>query len=238
MSARARFWAIVALMAVTLALCAGMAVERIEDDLLTRAQTALAAGGLPFYGVTVEGRDVVLQGFVPSQEQADSIHTIVADIEGVRRVRDIMTVERVAAPRELGTPSAPVVVPARLRVQRLGDRLFVGGTVPDDGSAERLLRAARERFGDGNVTSSLQVRVDVGHPPWLDVPERIVELLGLASDNVRLVVEGGTGVLSGEASGPEDLVRLRQVTASIPGLDWRFELFSRTGPLSDGRDGR
>lgn len=239
MSVRARFWVILALIAVTMVLCVAVTVRRIESDLLTRSQTALAMAGIPFYGVTVDGRDLVLRGFVSSPERAAQIRAIVAGLDGVREVRDeALVVERVVDSEGPGDASAPTLRPALLRVQRLGARLFMSGTVPPDGSAERFLRAACARFGDTNVTGGLGTRQGVDHPQWLDAADRLFEMLGAVSDNARLVVEGNTGVLSGEVSDAATGARVRDLAASIPGLDLRMELFSGRGPSSGAGDGR
>lgn len=237
MSARARFWGIVLLIVAALTLCVVSAMNSIQSDLLIRAQTALAAAGVPYYGVTVDGRDVVLGGRVASETQADRIRTVVAGLDGVRQVHDAMTVERIIDSPRAEAPPSVVLAPARLRAQRLGGRLLLGGTLPADGSADALLRAARERFGPGNVTTDLRVRDGVDRPAWLGAPDRLVELLELASDNLRMVLKGGTGILAGQVAGPADVERLRDMAASIPGLDWRFELFARGGPPASGGGG-
>lgn len=233
MSPRRRFAAIVVLLLVALVLCVWLSGTRIEQDLLTRSQAALASANIAFYGLDMDGRDALLTGFVASAEDADRVRNVVGSVPGIRAVVDRTVVERIAQPTP--APATPTRgQPPSLRLQRLGSSVFVSGRLPDDGVADRLAAAARDRFGAGAVTGSVQSSAAIASSDWLLAPDRLVELLALASDNVRIVIVGDAGVISGQVASPAAAERLREAAAGLPGIAWRFELFSPRGPLAGG----
>lgn len=233
MSPRRRFLAIVALLAASLALCAWLSGTRIEQDLLSRAQAALAGANIPYFGLDMDGRDALLTGFVGSRADADRIRAVVQEVSGVRRVVDQTVVERISEPAPTRAEPTRGIAPS-LRLQRLGGNVFVSGRVPDDGAADRLAAAARDRFGAGAVTGSLQSSDTIASADWLLAPDRLVELLALASENVRIVIQGDAGVISGQVASAAAAQRLREAAVGLPGISWRFELFSPQGPVAGG----
>ncbi len=219
MSERARFWLISGFLIFTVAICMGVRVDVIERDLLARTQEALGAAGIAFYGVGFEGRDAVLHGFVSSPEQADRIDAIVAAVEGVRTVGRSMAIERIPEPER----SAPAVLPV-LRLQRLGDRLFLAGRFPDDGSHRALVAAAEERFGKANVSTDLRANAAVASSQWVDRAAALVEIMEKLEGNGRLSIQGDTALLFGQVRDRTDAVEVRALTDSIGPLRWSLDL--------------
>ena len=95
MRARARFRALCGLLGLTLALSVLVAVDSIQRDLLVRSQHALAASGLAFYGLELQGRDVLLHGFVSSSNESRRIEQVIRTVPGGAPVRNELWVERV-----------------------------------------------------------------------------------------------------------------------------------------------
>jgi outer membrane protein OmpA-like peptidoglycan-associated protein len=60
----------------------------IEDDIRTRCETAFAEAGIPDSLITVDGRDVLLHGYVQDQALSDKAGAVLSGIDGVRTVRN------------------------------------------------------------------------------------------------------------------------------------------------------
>lgn len=228
MGVRKRFWLITALLAVALGVCVSARVAAIRQDLRGRAQEALAAAGVPFYGLDVSGRDVILHGFVASEKWATEITSILAAVSGVRDVHDGLVVERVEIPTAVARMRPP-----SLRIQRLGKRVFLAGRLPDDGSADRLTAAAVRAFGRGNVTSELRVDSTVGAPAWLARGEQVVALLRAVHGNGRLSIEGDTALLFGLVRTNSERQQLIDDASSAAVLRWQFNLVAIDGAIGD-----
>lgn len=235
MDARLRFWLICALIFAALGVCVIATMDRIQQDLLSQGQLALAAAGIGFYGLEIEGRDAVLHGFVASPEDSAAVRAVVAGIEGVRQVRDETVVERVVVASE-PRPSPPSGMPARLRAQVLGRRVFLSGTLPAAAGRE-LVVAARQRFGAGLSSDGLRLDDGVATPPWLSAAGRLLALLELTAGNARLAIESSSGVLSGQVASAAQAQRLREIAAELPGLELRIELFSPVMPVAGAGGG-
>lgn len=232
MTARRRFALLVLLLAAALALCVWMTVQGIEQDLMTRAQIALAEANVPFFGVEVNGRDVYLTGFVVSEAQGARILALVSGVEGIRRVEDRMVVERVPDPAEW--PTEPAGALPQIRLQRLGSDVFVSGSLGDDGEAPALRSALEERFGTERVVWSVRERSTTASPSWVSGAARLAEILTLGAGDLRIVIAGRTATLSGQVPDAETATRLRDAAARVPELSWRVDLFTPSGPASGG----
>lgn len=223
-----RFWTMTLAMLAALGLCAGIRAAEIERDLLVRAQRALAAAGVPYFGLEIDGREAVLRGAVGSPEEGDLVRGVVTGVRGIRAVRDALIVE--AFPEATARSAARPTRSPTLRVQRLGDRLFVRGLLPDEAAADEL-RGYLGAF-DGEVDSlRLSVGDDVAEADWMARLEELVALLAELEGTGRLTIEGRTAVLSGIV--PDDAARDRVLRAAraVEGLSWRFDLFSAGGSL-------
>lgn len=76
--------------------------HQIEWDVATRVSTVLERTGLSGVVPVIEGRDVELQGRVPSEAEARRAERIVRMVRGVRVVHSSLVVTDEAAPRRSG----------------------------------------------------------------------------------------------------------------------------------------
>ncbi|MFW6198302.1 MAG: BON domain-containing protein [Acidobacteriota bacterium] len=221
-----RFWLVTAAMLAAVLLCAGLRAADIEQDLLVRAQRALAADGVPYYGLRIDGRDAVLGGPVESAEEGQRVRRVVADVRGIRMVQDALIVE--SFPEATTDATIRATRPPTLRIQRLGDRLFVRAHLPADDVADELHRHLRG-FGGEVASSSLSVGDAVAEAAWMARLEELVALVAEFEGTGSLTVEGSTAVLSGLVADAATRDRIRERARAIEGLAWRFDLFSAGG---------
>jgi outer membrane protein OmpA-like peptidoglycan-associated protein len=81
-----------ALLAITYLIGTTLYVDRIEQDILNRANTA-AAPYRPSVNVSVEGRDITLSGSVNSLWQKAAIGNHIADVAGARATQNLLQLE-------------------------------------------------------------------------------------------------------------------------------------------------
>ena len=72
--------------------------KSIQDDIRTRCEAALAEAGIPDSLITVDGRDVLLHGYVQDESLGDKAAALLSDIDGVRTVRNELKVAETAPP--------------------------------------------------------------------------------------------------------------------------------------------
>jgi outer membrane protein OmpA-like peptidoglycan-associated protein/osmotically-inducible protein OsmY len=180
------------LLALIIVVCVAMLgvkwlTPKIEEDLHNRVTASLAEKGLLFAGVAVKGRDVTLLGDAPSLDAHDKAISAAAQVFGVARVRDGLSVkgvrsdeaEAVAAaaqadavaaqgtqpfPEEEVKPS-PVASTIKtingkdyiLTIEKAEDHVTISGMVPDEASKEVLHRIAVTHYGADKVTDKLTV---------------------------------------------------------------------------------
>jgi hypothetical protein len=230
MSERGRFVLIAGLLVAAVLISAAVAAQRVRMEVLSGAQLALSAAGIPFYGVDVDGRDVVLRGFVPSSELADRMVATVAAVPGVRSVRDETVVERISSRQRAVAPGAA----PELRVQRLGSRVRVSGRLPSAAAATAWVDALSARVGSGRVESAL--REDPGVQPldWLGETEALAALVADLQTGCVLTVRGNAASLSGPVRDAEQRDRIVETARAVPSLTWRFDLFALDGSVGGG----
>lgn len=229
MSERARFRAITLLLIGALILSVVVTVRPIQKELLRRTQAALASAGVAYYGLTLDGRDAVLVGFVPSRDQAERIVAIVGAVPGVRAVRDELLVERVVD----SMPAQAHAAIAELRLQLLGPMLVISGRVGDS-DAQNLVSAAQQAFGTDRVRSDLYVDSQLEPNEWLADPGSLVLIMTALSVSGRLSVRGDHAILGGRVRSNVERRRVGELAASTRGLRWRFDLFNAGGNATDG----
>jgi len=67
--------------------------SKIEKDLTTRSTAALTLEGIPVDNLLFSGRDATLSGILPSEDQVLKAQEVVAEVYGVRKVTNMLTVE-------------------------------------------------------------------------------------------------------------------------------------------------
>lgn len=79
----------------------------IENDLAQKARTALAEANLPSVNVYFEGRDGNISGILTQETSLEAILTIVGGIDGVRTVKNQVTLAPAPKANDLPQPKPP-----------------------------------------------------------------------------------------------------------------------------------
>jgi len=230
MSQRGRFTIVTIVLLAAIAISVAVNVERIEMRLLADAQVALSSAGIAFYGVEIDGRDVVLRGFVPSTQFAGRMVDTVSTVDGVRAVHDRTVVERIATSQR---PVVAGVVP-EMRIQRLGSRVRISGVLPAGGVAAAWVDALSSRFRSRAVESALTEDARVAEPAWIREAEALSDLIAELESGGVLAIRGGVASISGIVSGISQRDRIVERARSVPALEWRFDLFALDGSAGGG----
>lgn len=165
-----------------LVLFIGLAIRReaplIEKDIRERASATLTDAGMDWARVNVDGRDVTLGGSAPSANARDEAHRLVAELEGVRIVQDLM-IEAPAQTEVAPEPPAPVPLPYALVLRSDGAHLTLTGDVPDDAATSRLVELAGKRFAVADVKEGLARGTRSAPPDWSVAAAAALEALVL-----------------------------------------------------------
>lgn len=237
-------WGVAGWLAITV-LCLLTNLGALETTLAERSQTALAQAGLAGQITNSEiqftGEIATLKGTVTDAALRDQIGAAVADVRGVRVVKNEIAVVAPAptAPEEPPEPAPTTPAPASLRPPTLaavvdGGTVTLTGEVPTQQIATAWRGAAAAAYGDGNVVDQLTVTDEVRTDDWLADADA-VRLLESTSDGSitiaddRLVV---TGLVPDQATHDEIISSL---TAGFPGLqiDNRLEIEPQAGDAID-----
>lgn len=196
---------VVAGLVAVIAVGAVFGASAAADDLRDRSQTALDAAGLDAVAVDFHGREAELSG--GNDVEIRLARTLVSALPGVRRVdldRDADTiVENVA----------------RFELDRAGDVVQIGGTVPnpDDAAEIKVAVAAGLRT---MVTGDLVVDPSLPVVSWAAALPDALRTLSLVEDLELDIPGDGTIVLGGTVSGSAERDRLvRQIGHALPGLE-------------------
>ncbi len=173
--------------------------QRIERDLTVRTEQALRSEGLGWARLRFEGRDGVLEGTAPSEDDRSRARAIAQQIHGVRMVRT-------------GSAISVVVSPYVWRARRANGRIVLSGHVPDDAAREAVLGFARARFPGAPIDD--QMKQAPGAPEnglWTAAARFALNRLGeLESGTVSL--SDTTLAIKGRASSP---IGFRQVSSAL-----------------------
>jgi hypothetical protein len=237
---RRRFYGMLAFLSIALVLAVTVTAFRIQNNLLSTAQNAIAEAGIPYYNVTIDGRDAVLGGMVSDEIDVARLRAVVAAVPGVSRVRDETVLERVAV-----AAAAPAVAsgtaatsyagaPPELRAQRMGTRIVVTGILPADGSLDRLTEALQDRFRGAELTLRVVESVGVGSRPWTTAAPVLADALSQLGDAGRVVAYGSTVQISGAVGVGKARAALDDIVAAAPEIDWRLVLTRSAGGIGGG----
>ncbi|MGL4609797.1 MAG: BON domain-containing protein [Trueperaceae bacterium] len=158
------------LLGLLLFLCTCRDSREIQADLWAQGRAALEAKGYDPNILTMDGRNAILTGTVPTEAVKADAETVVRDIRGMRQV---------AVQNNLAVGDAPVVADTAptpelaqgarspsLQVATAAGSVTLSGLV-SNASRPRILAAATELYGEGNVVDNLEVADDVVEPTWL-----------------------------------------------------------------------
>ncbi len=240
---RRRFYGMLAFLSVALVVAMTVTAFRIESDLLSTTQNAIAEAGIPYYNLTIDGRDAVLRGMVDDDIDVARLRAVVASVPGVSRVRDETVAERVviAAQSDAAADAAAGIVavvtagaPPELRAQRMGSRIVVTGVLPADGSLDRLAEALEDRFGGAELALRVVESEGVGTRPWTTASTVIADALVQLGDAGRVVAYGSTVQVSGAVDADQARAALDEIAATVPDTDWRLVLTRSAGGIGGG----
>lgn len=230
MGDRARFLSVAIILLLALVVGAAVTIRGMQSELLARTQLALAAAGIPFYDISIDGRDARLRGFASSAEQEQRIVDVVAAVPGVRRVRSDLVVERIVEPEATVAVGLPPTL--RIQISRAGAR--VSGRLASTREATELMAALRAALPRHDIVGGVTADVAVAPAPWLQQPAALAAVVAAAGGDVRLLIQGSTAILSGSVADARARERTIEAAHAVAGLDWSFELFARDGSISGG----
>jgi outer membrane protein OmpA-like peptidoglycan-associated protein len=174
---------------------------RIEQDLAERAGSALTKSGYTWAVAAIEGRDVVLTGRAPDEDEPGKASELLRGTWGVRLVDNrVDLLER--AENYIWAAS------------RRGQRIRLTGYAPSLATRQVIIGVARANFPGFEIVD--RTRLARGAPPqdsWLaGVSFALRQLTSLRRGDVRL--DGLNMTVTGEA---EDLNEYRTVKAALAG---------------------
>lgn len=190
---RERAWRLPTLVAglgLVLALAGQFVIVRptVERSIDTAATAALAGAGFGGMQVEVEGRDVTLDGSLPSKADIPRAISLVQGVQGVRVIREIF----VSTPDATAPSSAPSASPSAGSSARPSASAVVSGApAPID-----QLAAVGATIDDGTVTL---VGTVPNQAARTDLAQRLATVFGKAKVVDQLVVDpsaGGYGLQS------------------------------------------
>ena len=174
---------------------------RIEQDLAERAGSALTHSGFSWAVAAVEGRDVVLSGRAPDEDEPGKASELLRSTWGVRLVDNrVALLER--AENYMWAAS------------RRGQRIRLTGYAPSVATRQVIIGVARANFPGFEIVD--RTRLARGVPPldtWLaGISFGLRQLTSLKRGDVRL--DGLNMTVAGEA---EDLSEYRSVRTALAG---------------------
>ena len=166
----------------------------INADLTTRTNSALADANLnSSANVEIDGRNAVLNGSVNSQADSDRAEEVVAATEGVRSVENNLTI---GDGSDAGDGDR---VEPSLTFMSADNGIKLSGTVSDQEYADEIESAAKETYGEDNVTGSLTVNPNSTNPGWWPAVRQLTpDLKGIEKGSFN--VFNGSLTLSGIAA--------------------------------------
>lgn len=130
---------------------------RIQDRVAAAAGQALAASGHTTMNTSAHGRWIELSGLAPDEAaRADAVARVSASLGSGGFLAG--AVEGV---RTQGVDLAAMASPYRFRVERVADRVSVGGHVPSRDARATVQQAAKALFGDG---ADVSLELAIGAP--------------------------------------------------------------------------
>jgi osmotically-inducible protein OsmY len=217
------------LLGLLLVLCTCRDSRLIQADLWNRGRAALESKGYDPNILSMNGRDAVLTGTVPTEAIKADAEAVLRSINGIRQVALQNNLAVASTPAVAETPDTaplPDLIPQRdptLSVAVAAGTVTLSGLVAG-GSKPQILEAATELYGEGNVIDNLEVADDVAEPNWL------AGALGLLPQVKNEVQEGrleatSEGItLSGTAASEQAKAGLGVAAQNATGLEVKNNL--------------
>ncbi len=230
MISRRRFYWMLVFLGLALVVAVTATIGAIQHDLLARGQAAIAAAGIPYYNLSIDGRDAVLRGFVTEGTDVARLAAIVAQVPGVRTVRNELTIERIVDPNTGAGGIVAATLPPELRAQHLGGLLVVAGRLPE-GASDAFERALQQQFPGDELRVNVHRDSAVGSRDWTVVLGHVMSALAELDEPARLTAYGDVVQLSGQISSSSRRAKLEGILAGAPAVDWRLMLTQPSGNL-------
>jgi outer membrane protein OmpA-like peptidoglycan-associated protein len=165
----------------------------IQEDLLERSRASLDnAGFADNTSVSIDGRNITIDGTVPTDTARQQAEEVVGSTFGVRSVINNLNVGDVAqAPAETEGREAPT-----LSVTTEGNRVSVAGSVSDQKFADALAEAVAAEFSDGEIDTEIAVDDASTNPGWTAAVVQLLPDLKTV-ENGAISIQGGTATISG-----------------------------------------
>lgn len=222
---------------------------RIERDVHERVTASLAEKGLLFANVHVQGREVTLLGDAPNEATRDQAISSAANVFGVARVKDglsVKGVQSVSAAEVAKTLALPVEAspskaiakkpqgPYTLSIVKSDDNVVLRGMVDSEDSRTVLRRIAATHYGEEHVTDDLQVVAGAPEGWRSAAGAALFNIVNLESADVTLsnteVMVSGTALDKGYNTEAEDGIRKALPTAYK--VAFALDVVSLTAPVA------
>jgi outer membrane protein OmpA-like peptidoglycan-associated protein len=225
----------------------------VEHRLDVRVTEALARAGITGIDVTVDGRDVTMQGTAASAVAFASAENAAGTVEGVRRLVNQL--------RLVGDEPQQRRGPSQVTAAIVGGAITVSGAVPTRADRERLLDAASDAVGEDQVEDRLVVdsgasaeglrrfiamvrAFDPGGECQAELYDGVISLFGrVPRESSRNAIVGAANRVKNDAAGivdqlaidedtlPPEAVALQNRLAALPRIE-----FSAGGSRLDSDD--
>lgn len=172
-------------LAVFIFVCINNNAPAIQNDIQTRTSTILSSDSSTEWAkARADGRNVILTGIAPTEEKRQQASVIASSVDGVLEVDNQMTVAYSSKAPETtssSTKSLPQNQPYESEFSKSASGIVLSGAVPNQEQRKKLLRLAREKFGDSNVTDFLNIKPDAPKD-WYQTASSAIKNLDLLHD--------------------------------------------------------
>ena len=184
-------------------------IPRIEADLETRSEAALAAAG--FDNVLVEplGRELLLSGTLPAGTSPTAAEELVESLRGVR-----YAVAAAQASPPQSTEPFVIGAASTINLATSGNQTILTGQVSSQDLSEQIEAAARAAFGP--VTNELTVSADAEQSDSINALPDLASALATINQ-ADISVTGNEWVLAGAVSSAAEVDSIAAaVVAAVP----------------------
>jgi OOP family OmpA-OmpF porin len=177
-------------LAVFIFVCINNNAPAIQNDIQTRTSTILSNDSSTKWAtVRADGRNIILTGIAPTEAKRQQASDIASSVDGVLNVDNQITVAY-TAPAITSSSTSPDSQnsPYESEFSRSASGIVLSGSVPNQEQRKKLLRLAREKFGDGHVTDFLIVKPDAPKD-WYQTASSAIKNLVLLRDGAVAITD-------------------------------------------------
>lgn len=182
--------------------CVQTKSPEIEVDIAQRAHSFLKNAGIDWARLSVDGRNVEIEGLAPNEDAAKEAIAALRNRFGIGRVADEITISPT-------TSRPPIPDSYSFTLNYNGNNVEISGLVPDEITLNGVMKGAQRRFGETNVSATLDT--SFGAPAgWEDVLMRVVLPSVRGFKNVKMTLENRSLNIDGVVSTPALKERLEK----------------------------